>query len=81
MASTFLDSTYGIGVKCHGQIYIKSGCMECNANYAYIFDGCYHIWHNLCLRFVDGKYVFGFHVWHWSQMSWSNIHKIRLYGV
>ena len=23
MASTFLDSTYGLGVKCHGQIYIN----------------------------------------------------------
>ena len=44
MASTFLDSTYGLGVKCHAQIYIKSGCMECNANYSYIFDGCYHIY-------------------------------------
>ena len=30
-------------VKCHGKIYIKSGCMECNANYSYIFAGCYHI--------------------------------------
>ena len=39
------DCLWGVvGNKCfeaQDQIYIKSGCMDCNANSSYIFDGGY----------------------------------------
>ena len=38
-------------------IYIKSGCMECNAN-LWIFDESINLTH-LCLRFVDQIRTYG----------------------